>query len=216
MSSCTLCNANSPEPWNAPLIESSNFSVLPSLGALVEGWVLLVPRQHFLSVGAIPESLLREMDSLKETVRDFLETRYGAVSMFEHGPGAKQRKVGCGVDHAHLHMIPAAFDLAKAVEPYLPSGAEWATAKPTSCRDAAQSGEDYLYLEQPMGRARIIRDPNIGSQLFRRAVADILGAPTTFDWRTNPQIENVSRTIQVFSAGGWSCSPLLNSSQEAA
>lgn len=117
MTFCNLCCANSAESWNVPLLESPNFVVLPSLGALVEGWVLLVPKQHFLSMGALPDSLIPEMQDLKRSVCAFLQDTYGTASAFEHGPGQKERKVGCGVDHAHLHILPVNFDLSVAVSP---------------------------------------------------------------------------------------------------
>jgi ATP adenylyltransferase len=216
MNTCRLCCADSTEPWNVPLIESPNFMVFPSLGALVEGWVLLVPKQHFLSIGALPDSLISEMQQLKETVCRQLQQNYGTVSAFEHGPGQKQRKVGCGVDHAHLHILPADFDLSGAVSPYLPAGARWSAANLAECRAAVNHGEDYLYLEQPIGNVRIVRHQDLGSQLFRRAIAAHLGAPDEFDWRDNPQMENVKQTIQSFSLGTRRGSSILNASEHAA
>jgi hypothetical protein len=38
-------------PWNEFLIETENFAVVPSLGALVEGWLLMVPKEHYISMG---------------------------------------------------------------------------------------------------------------------------------------------------------------------
>lgn len=200
MSRCRLCRSGLRVAWNTPLSKSPNFVVLPSLGALVEGWMLVVPKQHFLSMGALPDSMIPEMQRLKQNVFERLERMYGAVCAFEHGPGGTQRSVGCGVDHAHLHMLPLQFDLASAVDTYLPSGSEWRDADLTDCRLAARHGDDYLYLEQPIGRGRIVRHQNLGSQLFRRAIAAYLGLPEEFNWRKNPQIENVNRTIAAFTA----------------
>jgi ATP adenylyltransferase len=200
MNVCTLCGTGSRESWNTPLIESANFKILPSLGALVEGWVLLVPKRHFLSMGSLPESLITEMQQLKEKVCSSLSKTYGKVSAFEHGPGRIQSVVGCGVDHAHLHLVPIDFNLSVAVAPYLPNGSRWSAASYAGCRAAARDGVNYLYLEQPIGRGRIVRDSRLGSQLFRRAVAAHLGVPDEFDWRSNPQLENVTRTIVDFTA----------------
>jgi ATP adenylyltransferase len=198
MSRCQLCPSDFAKQWNIPLIESPNFRVLPSLGALVEGWVLISPRQHFLSVGALPTALLPELQELKETVREHLTSIYGPVCMFEHGPAKEQRNVGCGVDHAHLHMVPVDFDLSAAVTPYLPRDSRLHEANLTDCQAASRDGEDYLYLEQPIGQGRIARHRDLGSQLFRRAIAAHLGVPGEFNWRTNPRIENVNQTIEAF------------------
>jgi hypothetical protein len=128
-----------------------------------------------------------------------LQRVYGPVAAFEHGPAGEQRTVGCGVDHAHLHLVPVDFDLSVAVAPYLPPCTmAWSEASLTDCRTAVQEGDDYLYLEQPIGWARIVRHRNLGSQLFRRAIAARLGVPGEFNWRSNPQIENVEKTIRTF------------------
>jgi ATP adenylyltransferase len=210
MSTCQLCDIDSKETWNTPLMESRNFRVLPSLGALVEGWVLLVPKTHFLSMGTLPTSLVPEMENFKGAVARRLRRIYGAVSVFEHGPGDDQRKVGCGVDHAHLHMVPIDFDLLTAVTPFLPSDSRLEDASFADCQLAAHAGDDYLYLEQPLGKGQIVRHQGLGSQLFRRAIAARLGAPSEFNWRTHPQIENVDATIRAFADEGRSGTPLLD------
>lgn len=216
MSMCQLCNADLTKAWNVPLLESPNFVILPSLGALVEGWVLVVPKQHFLSMATLPDSLIPEMQLLKERASEALHRIYGAVCAFEHGPADKQRRVGCGVDHAHLHILPTNLDLSAAVAPYLPPYPRWRNANLTDCRAAVKAGDDYLYLEQPIGEARIVRHPDLGSQLFRRAIAAHLGIPDEFNWRNYPQIENVNKTIQIFGEAVQTEMPALRESGYAA
>jgi ATP adenylyltransferase len=196
---CQLCSPDRAQVWNVPLIESSNFVILPSLGALVEGWLLLLPKEHFLSLGALPSSLIQEMQGLKQNVCERMERAYGAACVFEHGPGKRHRSVGCGVDHAHLHIVPTNFDLALFATPFLPIDARWHDASFFDCRAAAEAGDDYLYFEQPIGEGRLIRNQHLGSQVFRRAIAAYLEIPDQFNWRDNPQIKNVDLTIRVFT-----------------
>lgn len=200
MRTCQLCPSQSAKPWNVPLAQSANFRVLVSLGALVEGWVLLVPNEHFLSMGAVPPRLIPELRALKELVCGRLESIYGPVCAFEHGPGKERRDVGCGVDHAHLHLVPMAFDLATAAAAYLPEDSRWESAGQADCQTAALDGEDYLYIEQPINRGRILRHQHIGSQTLRRAIAAHIGVSDEFNWRTHPQIENVERTIRALES----------------
>ncbi len=159
-----------------------------------------VPKKHFLSIGTLSDSAVAEMEVLKKLVAERLSRIYGTVSMFEHGPGAEQRQVGCGVDHAHLHMVPADFDLTTAVGSFLPSECRWEKASLARCRSAAEAEEDYIYFEQPFGEGRMLKHPGLPSQLFRRAIAAHLGVPNEFNWRTNPQIENINATIRAFKA----------------
>jgi ATP adenylyltransferase len=199
MSRCQMCldfrGLALVDPWNEPLLESSNFAVLPSLGALVEGWLLLVPKCHFISMGALPQSMAGELKDMKDTVRSLLERGYGEVCAFEHGPSKANCSIGCGVDHAHLHMVPLRFDLASATAQFLPEGAAWDEGGLPECGSAFARGQDYLYLEQPIGIGRITEHQAFGSQLFRRAIATQVGAEHEFNWREYPKLSNVMATI---------------------
>jgi ATP adenylyltransferase len=192
---CQLCDRDSKLFWNMPLFESPNFLVLPSLGALVEGWLLLLPKEHFLTFGSLPEALIPEMQDLKNMAVDCVDQHYGRVSVFEHGPSATAKRVGCGVDHAHLHIVPTDCDLIRAASPFLPANLSWANADLDTCRHAHAAGDDYLYVEQPIGSGKLISHCDLGSQIFRRAIASHLGIPEKFSWRENAQLENIERTI---------------------
>ena len=187
MKVCQLCDqlgcSNQSAEWNKPLFESPNFVVLPSLGALVEGWLLLVPKKHYICFGAMPSSLDFEMSKLKDFVRSVLEQHYGQIWAFEHGPHKPNCDVGCSVDHAHLHLVPLKFDLVSAMDSFLPQAASWIEANPNECRASYGRGEDYLYLEHPTGKTQMISHSGIGSQLFRRAIAAQIGIPQQFNWR---------------------------------
>lgn len=202
MTGCRLCSefrgssTLARQEWNTPLFESPNFVALPSLGALVEGWLLLIPKQHFIAMGALPESLRSEMTAMKHLLCSALQDCYGTGCAFEHGPGASLRDVGCGVDHAHLHLVPAAFDLYSEVTNFVPADTSWRCGGLDGCRDAYQKGEDYLYLEQPLGSGRIATRDRLGSQVFRRAIATRIGLPDQFNWREHAQLPNVTATAQ--------------------
>src|SRR5262245_13149985 len=89
MDSCSICaDLASPKSpvWNRPLLRTENFVVLPSLGALVEGWLLIVPTRHYLCLGALPASVTQEFRNLQDCVYSILVHRYGYACAFEHGP----------------------------------------------------------------------------------------------------------------------------------
>lgn len=202
MSNCCLCSslaaANSREFWNQPVFETANFVVVPSLGSLVEGWVLIVPKSHFICMGALPANLWDEMTDLKASVAATLTVKYGEICVFEHGPCAPDRKVGCGVDHAHLHLLPVPpkLDLAGAAAVFLSPKDEWLSLAYEYCRSAFLDHADYLYVEQPLGAGRIMRGKALGSQIFRKAIAKELGKEDEFNWRDYPCLHNVRATIR--------------------
>lgn len=199
MSNCCLCSKLVSDKtlsfWDRPLYETSNFVALPSLGSLVEGWVLLVPKRHVVCLGELLPESIPELEQLKSKVTSELAERYGGdICAFEHGPARENQKVGCSVDHAHLHLVPLSFNLEAEASLFLPSGVNFSAATWDHCRQAFLDGSDYLYLEQPLGTGRIALSNNFGSQVFRKAIAAHLRVPERFNWREFPQIENVART----------------------
>jgi ATP adenylyltransferase len=199
MSNCHICSwlgaSGWKRVWNTPLFESKNFVVVPSLGALVPGWMLILPKFHYLSMGALPSAMVGEMEDLKRDLVFPVASIYGEVCAFEHGPGHTKRGVGCGVDHAHLHVVPVAFDLRSAVQSLLPPGVTWTEAGFAERQLAFARGQDYLYLEQPLGKGQMAAHDQLGSQLFRRAIANHLGLTDEYNWREYPQITNIMSTV---------------------
>lgn len=219
MTTCNLCLRHPSgvgQPWNEPLFESRNFVALPSLGALVEGWLLLVPKRHFISLGALPDSMLDEVQAFKQFLCSVITACYGTVSAFEHGPSAATRSVGCGVDHAHLHLAPIPFDLFAEVKPLLPSEIIWVQAGISECKAAYQRQNDYLYLEQPISSGRLAVHEGFGSQIFRRAIASQLGIPDEYNWREHDQLSKVLATIQTVCSWRENVIPTSVSSEMAA
>jgi ATP adenylyltransferase len=204
MNNCRLCHNlgadGAANVWDAPVIESRNFVAVPSLGALVPGWVLLLPKNHYVAMGAVPTCETAELEKIKRALVSRLQQAYGELCAFEHGPSGPGREVGCGVDHAHLHLVPLKFDLGAAVLPLLPHGVEWSEADLDDCKRAFESGLDYLYLEQPLGRGRIAVHDCFGSQLFRRIIANHLGVDDEYNWREYPKVDNILSTVRTLQS----------------
>lgn len=82
------------------LFESDNFFLLADHAPLVEGHLLIIPRDHYACYGALPTELEDELLTLKRRVSSFLETAYRQPAYFEHGVFRQT------VYHAHLHAFP--------------------------------------------------------------------------------------------------------------
>lgn len=198
--SCALCGVGGPDYsgdfWNRPLMESANFAVIPSLGSLIEGWLLIVPRSHYLSAAHFPKALVEELDIVKREVSDALLDVYGWVCFFEHGPSAPQSTTGCSVDHAHVHAVPVPGSILDLAERLVPEGVSFRTGNLLDCSAAVASGLDYLYFEEPGGPPRVATAPAFESQVFRQAIAAHMGCPDDFNWRTNAKHDVVQATVQ--------------------
>jgi ATP adenylyltransferase len=192
---CNFCALNdlhaSRALWDTILLETTHFHVIPTIGPVIEGWVLIVSKQHALSMASLDAELIEELAALRLSVAKTMQKAYGTVAVFEHGPIQPQSEVGCGVDHAHLHVVGTGIDLLKGSLKYI-SG-DWRTQRSASLMLTELRGKSYLYLEQPLGVQHVLVSDQIPSQLFRRVIADHFGRP--YNWRENPALDKVQATL---------------------
>jgi len=191
---CAMDHRSARPLWDTPLLRSPHFRVIPSLGSLVEGWLLVVPNTHVVASSRLAASLFSELEVVVDAARSLVARAYGPAWVFEHGPASEGGKVGCTVDHAHVHVVPTRVDLVAGAAPYL---GELRPQLVEGMKEAfLRAGEgDYLFAESPAGKSSLIVGEGIGSQVFRRAVADAIGLPGQYDWRAFPQHANVVATI---------------------
>lgn len=186
------------EPWNEILHEAPSFVVTPTVGALVEGWILIISKRHVPAMGALPEEELYELNELVPRIKWIMQSIYGSVAIFEHGPACEGTTFGCGVDHAHFHVIPLQVALTPLIEEKLESPIIWENV--TDIRDLSKihlKKLSYLYiLENDQSQGSIARLNNLPSQFTRRLIADFLGIPNLYDYRRYQFTQNVIETLR--------------------
>lgn len=184
---------------NRVLHATENFRVLPSLGQIVEGYLLIIPVQHYRAIADLPTELYRELTTVISSTRRVLSMSYGPAVLFEHGIRGDEAG-GCGVEHAHLHIIPFAnqnelFAVLKANHPF--------TRTPSVGEHSLQvsSNAPYLYYEQANGNAWMCEIERIESQYVRKIIAQYAGM-ATWDWRESGQelslLQTISRLTPLF------------------
>jgi ATP adenylyltransferase len=187
------------ELWDTPLFESANFLAVPTLGALLEGWLLIVPRKPLLSFAEVPCSWKPELNDFLSEVASVLVDNYGPVSLFEHGPKSLGSSLGCGVDYAHVHLVPFCCDLVEAAARLEP-GIEWMPFSSATEAWSISQNEEYWIAQNEFGKGRCYRGTlagkNAPSQLFRRVIASHLRRPEDFDWKAQPELMNISATVE--------------------
>ncbi|MBU1975912.1 MAG: hypothetical protein KKG59_05910 [Nanoarchaeota archaeon] len=171
------------------LYETDNFVVFPALGCFIEGYLLIAPKQHYISVGTMPSSLVAEMEEIKNRVKNIITQEYGEPVVFEHGPSAQMLKGVCCIDHAHLHVVPFKMNLHAHVSDHF-QGSE------ISGLDQLKSAGQKAYLFTEGDKQHVfLLDAAIPTQLIRKIIAKEAGITEKWDWRTYPEIENLKKTI---------------------
>jgi diadenosine tetraphosphate (Ap4A) HIT family hydrolase len=186
--------------YNQPLLETENFKVVPSLGSLVEGWVLIVPKKHYLSFGYLENYLFDELDYLHNKVIFTLQQLYNKeVVAFENGTLNLGSFIGCGVDYAHIHYVPIDLDIRHLINDLYKETIEWEKLSTLiDLKKKIKNSTPYLFFEDN-NRDKFICDiyqPQ--SQLIRKLIAKHIGKAEQYDWKRYHFEENINRTIEKF------------------
>lgn len=178
--------------------ESANFAVLPTKGSIVPGWVLIVPKFPVCRMADVPKNLSEELIDLARLVAARIEAEFGPVYFFEHG-GQKGSKIACGVDQAHLHIVPLSFDLMREAEANSPGAWRNLGSDFLPLNDLP---EDEYWFVSGGGEAKykIVGEPS--SQFFRKIIALHSGQKDAWDYRDADFIGNVGITLSSMSANG--------------
>jgi diadenosine tetraphosphate (Ap4A) HIT family hydrolase len=185
--------------WNTILAETENFFVVPTMGALVPGWVLIIPRAHQLNIGCLTMSHRAELRTLVERFTVELSREFGPVTLFEHGPSVEGTEVGCGVDHAHLHLVSLPFSMQHAVADFREVPLPWMKVMRGDGLPPCDLVAPYYWYRDQSGSEFSSSAPSGISQLFRRIIAGFVRRPSQFDYRHFPNQGNAAETVRVLN-----------------
>jgi ATP adenylyltransferase len=192
-----ILSGSCPGPlYDTVLRDTGAMVVTPTLGSIIPNWVLAIPKRHAPNAAQWAQREGTDpISTIDSIVRSFGRS-LDDVIWFEHGATEPRSIVGCGVDHAHIHILlapPFAFErLCADVQSQCDlrwsraQGDAYAAINPGLSYFAAGSGDHYL-LAQSVEAA--------GSQFFRKAIARIVQQDASWDYKTHPHLENVAKTV---------------------
>lgn len=191
-----LLSNRSTNLWDRVLLETDNFFVVPSLGSLIEGWLLIVTKSHHICMGSLDRAQIAELENLMEEVCTIVRSKYGPVAVFEHGPVEAKLAIGCGVDHAHIHVVPTSLPLIEEAGSLTDFKFHWEQIVGIKAVQIPYiNGVSYLYVQQDGSYPMMYSGKNIPSQLFRKTIAASLGIPERYNWREYAFESNIVNTV---------------------
>lgn len=186
------------EYYDAPVLETAHFSAIPTLGSLVDGWLLLIPKAHVSALADLPEDLKGEFENALRLVKTMVQARFGEAVLFEHGARSSGSLTGCGVDHAHMHIVP--LDARKFQPELIGTDLHWDRVDELPTRLSTECRE-YLWF-QAGDRTAVAFPGAPTSQYFRRVVAQLVGKPEEWNYRDFPHHQSVRSTLAAFGGAG--------------
>lgn len=187
-------NEHVEKPVDCIIYQSRLFYVVSELGAIKPGYLMIVPKQHILSVAQFPEGFMPEYQQVCADVETILKGAYGKDKMvvfFEHGSGpsgmTSHKK---SIVHAHTHVV---VDF-KIEQKYI----DMVQMKPIDDISVAKDTHYFSYQETSCGQLMIAMDPEVyvQRQYPRQIMAEELGlAPGQYNWRNVEFAENVKAQL---------------------
>ncbi|MFH1062045.1 MAG: hypothetical protein V1747_04075 [Candidatus Omnitrophota bacterium] len=196
---CRFCNIVSGRYQHVgvdqPFEISDDFIAVASIGAFIEGWSLIVPKEHQLSMLKVYKD--KKFEEFASSVIARLSIKYGSLIAFEHGSNKEGSITACGTDHAHLHLVPYKISLLSNLQA---SNLQWDYCKASEIEDKVGNKEYLFYsdlgLEQSWksrrGYLHVLTNPI--SQFFRNLLADMDGLPERADYKMFPYLERSQQT----------------------
>jgi ATP adenylyltransferase len=178
-SDCRLCRAvgdtNATCHENTYLYETQEFVVMPCIGPLCPGHIMVVSRNHYPSLASMGSKSIAEYENLAHLLRR--STLYAKCPLeFEHG-GTSTDCGGACVLHAHMHWIPEMGEFEAALEgvyPLLGSG--------NALTEIAAISSPYLFLRGTSQQYRLYAAEGMPSQILRQVICSQLARPD-WDWK---------------------------------
>jgi len=178
------------------LKETDNFLVLPNIGSLMPGYLMIIPRQHILSFGLLAREYDQELHELLESVENWQKLLFGSYLIFEHGPVTCDFGASC-CDHAHLHVapVPPKTDLVSVLyRDFFPMKV---TQMLEAMRSQVEKAAPYIYLRHHDGLMYICDADNAKSQHLRQDLVKQLDLGNVWDWKEFPGVEHIKATIDL-------------------
>lgn len=196
---CTKFRTVNPAPrwFDREIFQGDAFNVVPALGALTVGSVMVVTRQHYYSMRSSPLPLYMSVIAVAESVLEYLRQRGYPAIVFEHG-GSLAGGGGC-IDHAHLQIAPTQADLVSAILAEQGS-AHFSKLDSLAGLPGAISGDrPYLLIQNQTGVAHISDRLKLSPQYVRRRLAAMTNQAESWDYLAFPQLDRVQATLDLFS-----------------
>jgi diadenosine tetraphosphate (Ap4A) HIT family hydrolase len=178
------------------LASTEHFKIVVGLGALREGYLLVLPSAHIRCMGYLsqPEHFL-ELACILKKIREVCEAHYQSpLIFFEHGNYSDDKPGGSCLDHAHIHCLPLTQSISQILDTQL-SGHP--IQQLMELRKPILAQKSYLFVENQAGQrfAYLVPD-HLPSQYMRRIWASLVAKDDLWDWDVFLGKENILKTYQ--------------------
>ncbi len=187
--SCPFCQLDSTKYYNEIIEETKNFRIIPGLGALTPGYILILPKKHCYSMTNFNAELMLEYQNIIHKYRKLFKSIYHKYPIiFEHGTPDPCGLCASCVIHAHTHIINHHYQNEEAIIQQL-------NFQKINNLTEIKKDQNYIYYQNHQGQEYITYNFEPISQIMRIFIAQDLNIKDQYDWRAFPFENNIHQTI---------------------
>ncbi len=193
---CTLCRvvdeslASNRPLYDTHLLTTASFVVIPAVGPVRPGHVMVVSRSHVSNLASMPSAGLDEYNELVQMLSRDHSRGLDDVLEAEHG-GADGERGGACITHVHVNLIPHAGPLVGMFDGKLPR------QDVDQSLSTLRTGAAPYILLRNSEVVRLYAATRVPSQLIRRALLETLGRDD-WDWAVFPHPDVVNATVRMW------------------
>jgi len=179
--------------YNTVLLETPNFLVLPALGSIIPGYLMIITRSHINSMAYLSKDHMDELIDLLSYLKHILmQTLNITPIIFEHGSAINSTEVAANsVDHAHVHVAP----INMTTEMDILNESQAIKIKDMYEIKSFMGNPYFLYINE--NNYFISHEVTLERQFMRKWLAKEAGSAPMWDWREYEFLENVNYTISI-------------------
>ena len=103
---CIFCNLEKNKIENTILDETNHFYILPTVGSLVDGYILVVSKRHINSMSELTKNEMDEYNFIIEKYRNIFRDIYGKYPIvFEHGSPVSDNSIRASYLRTYVFCI---------------------------------------------------------------------------------------------------------------
>lgn len=192
---CALCGAADDKRLvidgvnvNTILGRSGNFVIVPALGPLVVGHVLVVSAEHKAGLRYLPPADQQDYEILRMQLRSYCKKLGDTLLEAEHGARDASLRGPC-IRHAHVHILPGLGEAGRLFDNNL--------ACPLIGNGNVNTLDSYIWVDDGC-RATAYDGSRVMGQEIRQTIGRYLRLDD-WDWAVSSKPELVARTIKYWS-----------------
>jgi diadenosine tetraphosphate (Ap4A) HIT family hydrolase len=173
-----------------------NFVVMPSIGQLGDGHLMIVSRLHVTAASHLDTRMRKELTTLIRYIRDWMSVSVGSnVVVFENGDPKGNGQMGCTIGHLHVHLVASRQPTPTLLVALYSLGAKASPGLP----ELQEVSDAYSWIEMGRGNALVIPH-RLPSQTLRRLIAGELGIDR-WDWQDAGREQQLIELVRAARAG---------------